>query len=244
MDHRTPTREGRAYDGGVTRSRSAPFAAAAVALALALTGCGLFLPARLDVAPTNAVLDLALGASTSITVTNGGATGSLLRWRFESVDLEAWPASGTLAAGASASVAVFAPGASEGRSYTGRFVAGDQEVAVTVSVVRGAALTCDPETAFAAAAPTTARVLVGFDGGALARASRDDLNARASTVVAPLGGVVARRGVDGGFDLFEVPIDRVDAALAALQALPGVRYALPDAPVYRSAVPDDPYYDG
>lgn len=243
MEERTLRHRHGPYDGRVPRPR--PASLAALAAALLLAGCSLLLPARLAVAPTNALLDLARGPSTLFTVTNEGASGSVLQWRFEAAQLEAWPASGTVASGGSAAVAVFAPAGAEGRTLTGRFVAGRQVVEVSVTVVRGAALTCDPETAYATADDGTARVLVGYEptlrGASVARA---DLAAAATAAVAVLGGALERAGVEGGFDLLRVPAARLDAALAALRSSPGVRYAVPDAPVARAAELDDPYYAG
>ena len=144
-----------------------------------LAGCSLLLPSRLIVAPTSRVVDLAVGTSTTFTVTNAGAAGSLLRWSFVADELEAWPSSGSLVAGDSETVLVLVPATAEGRTLAGGFVAARQEAAVTVAVVRGPALTCDPDAAFAAG-PDTVRVLVGYRTGLerLDRRARDGFERR------------------------------------------------------------------
>ena len=212
----------------------------ALGATLALAGCALLLPSRLAVAPTARVVDLAAGSSTTFIVTNSGASGSVLQWSFVADELEAWPASGSLVAGDSETVLVLAPSAAVGRTLQGRFVAPRQAVDVSVAVVRGPALTCDPVAAFATSAGA-ARVLVGYHGG-VARASA--VRASSSSDVAGLaravGGRKVREGLAGEHDLFEVPTAAASAWIRALEARPDVAYAEIDRPVARAAVGPDP----
>ena len=205
-----------------------------------LAGCTLLLPSRLAVAPTSRVVDLAVGASTTFTVTNAGATGSVLQWSFVADELEAWPSSGSLVAGDSETVLVLAPSAAVGRTLQGRFVAPRQAVEVSVAVVRGPALTCDPESAFATTVDAV-RVLVGYRTGvarssAVRSASASDVAVLASAV----GGRQVREGTAGEHDLLEVPAAAAAALVRALEARPDVAYVEVDRPVARSAVGPDP----
>jgi hypothetical protein len=242
------------YDGRVSRTRLVPIALGA---ALLLGGCALLVPPRLTVTPTARVVDLAAGQTTTFTVSNEGAAGSLLRWSFTSAHMDAWPAAGTLAAGASETVLVVVPLDAEGTVATGRFLAPRQAVEVSVDVVRGPPLTCDPEAAFAAHADAV-RVLVGYrhdppwrDAAATGRAAGGAAgfeaaraeSGRATTALgAAFGAAVERLGRGTEFDLLRVPPGAVDALLDALRARSDVAFALRDVPIARAAAPNDALY--
>lgn len=217
-------------------------AALAVGAALVLAGCALLLPPRLAVTPTARVVDVAVGTSTTFTVTNQGAAGSVLNWSFVAAELDAWPASGTLLAGASETVLVTVPSGSVGTTLTGRFAAPRQSIAVSVAVVRGLAITCDPETAFATA-PDTVRVLVGYRGdGVATAAARDGVSRTTEAVARTFGATVERRGAGSEFDLLRVPPTGLDALLTALRSRSDVAFAVRDHPIARSAIPNDDLY--
>lgn len=231
---------GGPYDGGVPQ-----FARVLLALGatLALAGCALLLPPRLAVAPTARVIDLAVGTSTTFTVTNAGAAGSVLRWSFVGDELEAWPASGSLLAGDYETVLVLAPSAAQGRTLAGRFVAPRQEVEVSVAVVRGPALTCDPDAAFAAAGVDAARVLVGYRAGvARSAAARTAAASDVALLAHAVGGQRLRVGAAGEHDLLEVPTAAAAGLVRALKARADVAYAELDRPVARAAVGPDPRF--
>ena len=212
----------------------------ALGATLVLAGCALLLPSRLVVAPTTRVVDLAVGTSTTFTVTNAGAAGSVLRWSFVSGELESWPSSGSLVAGDTETVLVLAPGTAEGQTLEGRFVAASQEVAVTVGVVRGPALTCDPVEAFAASADTV-RVLVGYRTGlATSSAARASASSAVASLAGALGGRQVRVGAAGEHDLFEVPTAASASLIRGLDARADVAYAELDRPVARAAIGPDP----
>jgi serine protease len=214
----------------------------ALGAALLLAGCALLMPPRLAVTPTARVVDLAAGTTTTFTVTNDGAAGSVLHWSFAAEDIEAWPASGTLGAGASTSVLAVVPVAAEGTTLVGRFVAARQAVAVSVEVVRGPAITCDPDTAFATAA-STVQVVVGYRADAVAASGARANGGRATAALAgAFGAVVERLGVGTEFDLVRAPAAAVDGLLAALRARSDVAFAVRDAPIARSAAPNDTLY--
>ncbi len=208
----------------------------------AVAGCALLLPSRLAVAPTSRVVDVAVGASTTFTVTNAGAAGSVLQWSFVADELEAWPSSGSLVAGDSETVLVLAPSEAVGRTLDARFVAPRQEVEVSVEIVRGPTLTCDPDAAFAGAADAT-HVLVGY-GAAVARSAA--VRATSSSDVAGLasavGGRRVRQGAAGEHDLLEVPAAAAAGLVRALEARPDVAYAEVDRPVARAAIGPDPRF--
>ncbi len=228
------------YDERVHRSFPALFALAA---ALLLGGCSLLLPARLGVTPTTRVVDLATGTTTTFTVTNDGAAGSVLHWSFVSEGLDAWPASGTLAAGGSASVLAVAPTAAEGTTLTGRFVAARQEVAVTVEVVRGPAITCDPDAAFAATSEGSVRLLVGYRRDVVGTSTARADGARATTALAgAFGAVVERAGHGTEFDVVRASVASADGLLTALRARSDVAFAVRDVPIARSEAPNDALY--
>jgi hypothetical protein len=209
------------------------------------------------VTPTARVVDLAAGQTTTFTVSNEGAAGSLLRWSFTSAHMDAWPAAGTLAAGASETVLVVVPLDAEGTVATGRFAAPRQAVEVSVDVVRGPPLTCDPEAAFAAHADAV-RVLVGYRhdppwrgaaatgraaGGAAGFEAARAESGRATTALgAAFGAAVERLGRGTEFDLLRVPPGAVDALLDALRARSDVAFALRDVPIARAAAPNDALY--
>lgn len=215
----------------------------ALGTTLALAGCAVLLPSRLAVAPTARVVDLAVGTSTTFTVTNAGAAGSVLRWSFVADELEAWPASGSLVAGDSETVLVLAPSAAVGRTLPGRFVAPRQAVEVSVAVVRGPALTCDPDTAFATAADAM-RVLVGYRTGvARSAAARSASASDVALLAGAVGGRQVRVGAAGEHDLLEVPTAAAAGLVRALEARPDVAYAEVDRPVARAALGPDPRFD-
>jgi serine protease len=209
---------------------------------LLLAGCAVLLPPRLAVTPTARVVDLAVGTTTTFTVTNDGAAGSVLRWSFVADELDAWPDSGTLAAGASASVVAVVPVDAEGITLAGRFVAARQSVAVSVEVVRGPAITCDPDAAFAASADGV-RLLVGYrDDTVATAAARAGGGGATAALAGAFGAVVERLGRGSEFDLLRVPAAAADGLLAALRARSDVAFAVRDVPIARSAAPNDALY--
>ncbi len=229
-----------AYDDGVHRTVPSILA---VGSALLLAGCALLLLPRLAVTPSTRRVDLATGTTTTFTVTNDGAAGSTLHWSFVAEDLDAWPASGALVAGASTSVLVVVPNTAEGSTLAGRFVAARQAVEVSVEVVRGPAITCDPDTAFAAA-PDTVRLLVGYRTDAIASAAaRAGFGVATAALAGAFGAVVERLGHGTEFDLLRVPPATADSLLAALRARSDVAFAVRDVPIARAAVPNDTLYD-
>lgn len=218
-------------------------ALSALGAALLLSGCALLLPPRLSVTPTQRVVDLAIGTTATFTVTNDGAAGSLLRWSFVAADLDAWPDSGTLAAGASTSVLVVVPTTAAGTTLVGRFVTPREAVDVSVAVVRGPAMTCDPNTAFAATSDSV-RLLVGYRADAVATAAARAGGGRATAALAgAFGAVVERLGGGTEFDLLRAPAAAADGLLAALRARSDVAFAMRDVPIARAAVPNDVLYE-
>ncbi|MDF1523152.1 MAG: S8 family serine peptidase [Trueperaceae bacterium] len=214
----------------------------AIGAALLLAGCDLLLPPRLAVTPTARVVDVAVGTSTTFTVTNEGAAGSVLQWSFVAADLDAWPSSGALTAGASERVLVTVPSGAEGLRLTGRFTGPRQSVEVTVDVVRGPAITCDPESAFATASDTV-RVLVGYRSHGIATAAaRTEVARLTEAFGSAYGARVERRGAGTEYDLLRVAPTGADALLAALRARSDVAFAVRDVPIARSAIPDDKLY--
>ncbi len=231
------TAGGAPYDGAVFKPARALLA---LGVPLLLAGCALLLPSRLEVAPTSRVVDLAVGTSTTFTVTNAGAAGSVLQWSFVADELEAWPSSGSLVAGDSETVLVLAPSTAVGRTLPGRFVAPRQEADVSVAVVRGPTLTCDPDAAFATAAGA-ARVLVGYRTGvARSAAVRTTSSSDVAGLASAVGGRQVRQGAAGEHDLLEVPMAAAAGLVRALEARPDVAYAEVDRPVARAAIGPDP----
>lgn len=216
----------------------------AIGAALLLAGCALLLPPRLAVTPTARVVDLAIGTTATFTVTNEGAAGSVLHWSFVSDDLEAWPAAGSLVAGASTSVLAVVPVSAEGTTLVGRFVAARQALDVSVEVVRGPAITCDPGAAFATASDDTVRVLVGYRRDAIATAAaRADGGRTTAALAVAFGAVVERLGHGTEFDLLRTASATADGLLAALRARSDVAFAVRDVPIARSAAPNDALYE-
>lgn len=209
-------------------------------LVLVAAGCQRPQP-TLSVTPTLRAVDLAGDRSATFQVANTGMSGSRLRWSFDSVTLEASPASGTLTAGASQAVVVTVPDDVSGSRFVGTFVAGTQSVSVTLRSLD--LLQCDPESAYAGAASTEGQILVAYRAAhrpsEIARASAA---APALAIVQSAGGRLLRQGVGGEHDLLELPAERVTAVLAALRARPEVAFAIPNLPVYRSSAPNDPLY--
>ncbi|MFN2323291.1 MAG: S8 family serine peptidase [Trueperaceae bacterium] len=216
----------------------------ALGAAAVLTGCALLLPPRLTVTPTARVVDLAIGTTAAFTLTNDGAAGSVLHWSFVSSELDAWPTSGTLVAGASTPVLTVVPVGAEGTTLAGRFVAARQAVDVSIEVVRGPTITCDPGTAFAAASDGTVRLLVGYRHDVLATAAARANGGRATAALASASGAAIER-LGGGteFDLLRAPSAAVNGLLAALRARSDVAFAVRDVPIARSAAPNDALFD-
>lgn len=213
-------------------------------LVVMLGGCALLFPPKLDVTPTSRVVDVAYGTTTTFTVANVGAAGSVLEWSFVSDALEAWPVSGSLAAGASQSVLVVVPPSVVGSTLTGRFVGPASSVTVQVTVTdSGPVVGCVPDVAYATRDVT--QVIVGYHGPvAVAVERRSDVARASATLAAAYGGGVDRQGAGSEYDVLAVPTPTVDALLTELRARPEVSFAIRNEPIARAAAPNDPLYDG
>lgn len=210
-----------------------------------LSGCAVLTPPRLQVAPTARTVGLAEGGTTTFSVTNDGAAGSVLRWRFEGGGLVAMPERGDVAAGDTRTVSVRVVDGVAGQRRAGTFVGGGTSVQVTIVVVEGMAFgTCAPDTAFAALGqPGESVLLVGYHPRLIGSSvDRGAAAGRVAAIVRDAQGRLVRRGVGRGHDIVAVPQQAAGRVLERLAALPHVAYATPDVPIRRSSAPNDPLY--